>query len=61
MNDKLTRGVSLNDFLEPECHCDWKSKITQEEEESFKAGRNFWIYQDDYYRPGSMDFQLPKT
>ena len=40
----------------PECHCDWKNRITQEEEESFKSGRNFWIYQDDYYRDGFTNF-----
>ena len=39
-----------------ECHCEWKNRITQEEEESFKSGRNFWIYQDDYYRDGFTDF-----
>ena len=42
-------------FLEPECHCEWKNRITQEEEESFKSGRNFWTYHEDYYRNGFLD------
>ena len=40
-------------YSEPDCLCDWKNRITLEEEESFQSGRNFWIYQDDYYRRGS--------
>lgn len=53
---KYFRRAIFSIFLGHECHCEWKNRITQEEEESFKSGRNFWIYQDDYYRDGFTDF-----